>query len=173
MSIVIKTERLYLQKISEADAPFFVDLLNQPSFIANIGDKKVRNEKDAVAYLRNGPLSSYERFGFGPWLIVLKETETAIGMSGLIKRDVLEDPDLGYALLPDYWSKGYASEAAAAILEYAVASLGMKRVAAVVNPTNDRSIRLLEKLGFVYERMMRLNPDDAEVRLLIWTPPIK
>lgn len=165
MNTIIETNRLRLRRLSSDDAEFILRLLNEPSFIQNIGDRGVRTIDDARAYILKGPIASYEKFGFGLWLIEEKESAAAIGMCGLLKRDVLEDVDIGYALLPQYWSRGYALESASAVLQYAKDNLGSKRVLAVVNGNNQSSISLLEKLGFQYERMVRLSDDAAEIKL--------
>ena len=140
-----------------------LDLLNQPSFIKYIGDRNVRTLEDAKRYIENGPVSSYARNGFGLYLVQLKESGESIGMCGLIKRPALEDVDIGYAFLPKFWSKGYAVEAARANKEEARA-LGLKRLAAIINPDNESSIRVAEKLGMKFERMIRLSADDIEVK---------
>lgn len=147
------------------DAGFILRLLNEPSFIQNIGDKGVRTIVDARSYILHGPVASYEKFGFGLWLVETKESGAATGICGLLKRDVLEDVDLGYAFLPEFWSKGYALESASAVMSYASETLGLKRVVAVTNADNQSSIRLLEKIGFAYERMVRLSDDALEVKL--------
>ena len=113
---VLETERLILRQFTTDDAGFILEQLNEPSWIQNIGDRKIRTLDDARAYIVNGPRASYEKNGFGLWLIVLKETGESIGMCGLIKRDGLEDVDIGYALFPRFWSRGYAHEAAASVM---------------------------------------------------------
>ena len=139
--------------------------MNEPSWIQNIGDRKIRTLDDARAYIVNGPRASYEKNGFGLWLIVLKETGESIGMCGLIKRDGLEDVDIGYALLPRFWSKGYAVEAAQAVKNYAGDVVGLKRLVAIVDPANEGSIRVIEKIGLRYEKMVRLSADDIDLKL--------
>jgi len=165
--IILETNRLSLRTISLDDAEFILRLLNEPSFLQNIGDKGVRTIADAWDYIRDGPQASYRRFGFGSWLVTLKATNAPIGMSGLLKREVLEDVDIGYALVPEAWSQGYAFEAATGISQYARETLRLKRIAAVVNVDNQSSIRLLEKLGFNYARMIRLEPNAAEIRMYL------
>ena len=167
--MILATSRLVLRCLDLDDAPFFLRLVNEPSFIANIADKGVRTLDDAREHLRTGPLASYARHGHGLWMVELKDTGIPIGICGLIKRDVLEDVDVGYALLPEFCGAGYAAEAAAAALAHARDVLGLRRVVAVVNPDNARSLRLLEKLGFRYERMVRLSPQDREIQLLACT----
>ncbi len=163
--MIIETDRLRLRRISNDDAPFILRLLNEPSFIQNIGDRGVRTIENAEEYILKGPIASYEKFGFGLWMVETKVDTTPIGMCGLLKRDVLTDVDIGYALLPEFWSKGYALESARAALAYASGSLGLKRVLAVTNSNNLSSIRLLEKLGFQYERMIQLTEDAPEIKL--------
>ena len=150
---VLETKRLNLRRFTLDDAPFVLTLLNEPSFLRYIGDKKVRNLDDARQYISNGPRASYERHGFGLYQVELKDSHAPIGMCGLLKRDELPDPDVGFAFLPDYWNKGFAREAATAVLSDARERLKLNRVLAIVNPDNDASIRLLEKLGFSFERM--------------------
>ena len=161
----LETPRLALGRLEFADAPFIVALLNQPSFIANIGDRGVRSIEDAHRYLRDGPMAMYEKYGFGLWQVVRKSDSTAVGMCGLLKRDNLPDVDIGYAFLPEYWGAGFAFEAAEATLRHAAGKFDLKRVIAVVSPGNTASIRLLEKLGFQYERMFAMRADEPQVRL--------
>jgi RimJ/RimL family protein N-acetyltransferase len=160
-----ETDRLRLRRLSVDDVEFILRLLNEPSFIQNIGDRGVHTLDDARGYIVKGPITSYEKFGFGLWMVETKSPVAPIGICGLLKRDALEDVDIGYALLPEFWSQGYALEAASAVVLYAREKFGLKRVAAVTNPDNQSSIRLLEKMGFKYERMVRLSEDSAEIKL--------
>lgn len=162
---LLETERLVLRRLHTDDAEFIVGLLNQPSFLRYIGDKEVRNIADAVQYIQTGPLASYERFGFGLYLVELKENGESIGMCGLLKRDSLPDVDVGFAFLPSFWSQGYAFESAAAVMNYGREVLGLRRIVAITSPDNDASIRLLEKIGLRFEGMVRLASDQPEVRL--------
>jgi RimJ/RimL family protein N-acetyltransferase len=161
---IIETERLALRQFTAEDAPFIFELVNEPSFIQNIGDRNVRSLADAVKYIENGPVTSYARNGFGLYLVQLKESGESIGMCGLIKRPALDDVDIGYAYLPKFWSKGYAVEAASAVKEQAH-GLGLKRLVAIVDPANAGSIRVLEKLGMKFEKMIRLSADDIDLKL--------
>jgi RimJ/RimL family protein N-acetyltransferase len=151
--IVLETERLILRHFNTDDAPFILTLLNEPAFLRYIGDKKVRTLDDARQYILNGPRASYERHGFGLCQVELKHAHAPIGMCGLLKRDELPDPDIGFAFLPDYRNKGFAFEAAAAVLKDARERLKLNRILAIVNPDNDASIKLLQKLGFTFERV--------------------
>jgi [ribosomal protein S5]-alanine N-acetyltransferase len=162
---VLETERLILRQFTPDDAEFIFELLNEPSWIQNIGDRHIRTTDDARSYIVNGPLKSYEKNGFGLWAILIKQTNEPIGMCGLIKRDTLEDVDIGYALLPRYWSKGYAAEAARATKNYAKNVVELKRLIAIVDPANQGSIRVIEKIGLRYEKMVRLSEDDIDLKL--------
>jgi [ribosomal protein S5]-alanine N-acetyltransferase len=161
----LETERLILRQFSPADASLILELLNEPSFIQNIGDRGVRTLADAERYIETGPAASYARNGFGLYLVQLKESNESIGMCGLIKQDALEDVDVGYAFLPRYWSRGYAIESVLALLEYAKSIIRLKRVVAIVDPSNQGSVRVLEKAGFRLEKMVRLSADDIELKL--------
>lgn len=162
---VLETERLLLRQFSSQDAEFILELLNEPSFIQNIGDRGVRTHADANSYILNVPVASYARNGFGLYLVVLKETGESIGMCGLIKRDGLDDVDIGYAFLPRFWSKGYAVESALAVKGYAKNVMGLHRLVAITDPANQGSIRVLEKIGLRFERMIRLSEEDIELKL--------
>ena len=162
---VLDTARLALRRLSAADAAFIVELLNDPSFIRNIGDRHVRTPDDARAYIANGPEAMYARFGFGLFLVTLLDTGAPIGICGLLKRDTLDDIDIGFAFLPAFWSRGYALEAAQACKQWAVANLDARRLVAIVLPSNERSIHLLGKMGFTYEKLVRLGDDAEELAL--------
>lgn len=162
---ILETDRLILRELTPDDAEFIFELLNEPSFIQNIGDRNIRTLDDARAYIVNGPVASYAKNGFGLYLVVLRETGESIGMCGLIRRDGLEDVDIGYALLPRFWSRGYAVEAARATKAYAKEVIGLKRIVAIVDPANEGSIRVLEKIGLRYEKMVRLSADDIDLKL--------
>ena len=164
--IVLETERLFLRGLKPEDAPFILALLNEPSFLRFIGDKKVRTIQDAEQYIQNGPVASYERHGFGLGLVELKDTQTPIGICGLLKRDELPDPDIGFAFLPDFWNKGYAFESGAAVLQDARERLNLNHILAITNQDNEASIKLLQKLGLKIERLIKMSTDSAELFLL-------
>ena len=165
VSVVAETGRLSIRRLTLDDAEFILDLLNQPSFLRYIGDKGVRTLDDARAYLLNGPIASYDRFGFGLYRVGLRADGSAMGICGLLKRDALDDVDIGFAFLPPFWSQGYAFEAAGAVLAHARGALGLRRIVAIVSPDNAGSIRLLERLGLRFERMFRLTDDSPEIKL--------
>jgi ribosomal-protein-alanine N-acetyltransferase len=164
---VLQTERLSLRRISLDDAEFILELLNDHSFLRFVGDKGVRTAEDARQYILTGPVASYERYGFGLWLVELKGSKTAVGICGLLKRDTLSDVDIGFAYLPPYRSKGYAFESAAAVMDYGRKVLGLKRIVAITNEDNAASIRVLEKIGMSFDRMIRLSEGEPEIRLLV------
>ena len=156
-----------LRHLCMEDAEFIRELLNEPSFIQNIGDRGVRTKADACRYILNGPVVSYDQLGFGLYLVALKETDTPIGICGLVKRDTLEDVDIGFAFLPKSWGKGYAYESATAVMEYGRKVVGLKRIVAVTAPGNESSIRVLRKLGLRFEKMIRMSEDGKESRLFV------
>jgi RimJ/RimL family protein N-acetyltransferase len=151
--LVLETERLLLRPLTTDDAPFILTLLNEPSFLRFIGDKKVRNLEDARQYILTGPMASYQRHGLGLLAVELKASQTPIGMCGLLKREELPDPDIGFAFLPDFWGQGFAFEAAKAVMNDAREGLKLNRILAIVNPDNDASIKLLERLGLKFQRV--------------------
>jgi [ribosomal protein S5]-alanine N-acetyltransferase len=161
----LETTRLRLRPLSFDDADFIVELLNEPSFLRYIGDKGVRDRAGACRYLEAGPLASYARHGFGLLGVELRDGGKPIGICGLLKRETLDDVDLGFAFLPRHWSRGYAREAAAAVLAHARETLALRRVVAITSLDNEASIRLLEKLAFRFERVLRLAPEQDEVKL--------
>jgi len=163
---ICETERLRLRFFCEADSDFIIQLLNQDSFISSIGDKGVRTKEDAINYLRSGPMASYQKLGFGLSMVELKETAQPIGMCGVLKREQLDSPDLGYALLEDYFAKGYALESASAILDNVHRVHGIKKVFAVTRSNNYSSLGLLYKLGFQYREMVKLYKNEPENKLL-------
>ncbi|MCI0434369.1 MAG: GNAT family N-acetyltransferase [Gemmatimonadetes bacterium] len=165
----LETDRLILREFVLDDAPFILDLLNQPSFLRFIGDKGVRTLEDAREYLRAGPLQSYAANGFGLYMVIEKALAEPIGMCGLLRREGLDAPDIGFAFLPGHESRGYATESARAVLRHAKYGLSIDRVAAVTSLDNDASIRVLEKLGFAFDRLVRLTPDGEELRLFLLT----
>jgi [ribosomal protein S5]-alanine N-acetyltransferase len=160
----LETPRLTLRRLEFDDAPFLVKLLNEPSFIENIGDKGVRSVEDAHRYLREGPMAMYEKFGFGLWHTARKDG-VAVGMCGLLKRDSLPDADVGYAFLPAFWGQGFAHEATAATLRHGARKFGLARVLGVVSEGNYGSIRVLEKSGMTFERMVSMNEAEPPARL--------
>jgi RimJ/RimL family protein N-acetyltransferase len=164
---ILETERLTMHRLDAGDAAFILRLVNEPSWLRYIGDKGVRTLEDARQYIHDGPGAMYRRYGFGLWLVKRKSDGEPIGLCGLLQRDTLDDVDLGLALLPEFWRQGFAAEAAKATIEYARRQLGLGRLAAIMSLDNTASRGLVEKLGFGFERVMRLTPDDDELNLFI------
>ena len=163
--MTIETAHLRIRTLGPADAPFIVSLLNDPAFLHFIGDRGVRTAADAVSYIEQGPAASHARFGFGLSAVEARDTAEPIGICGLLQRDHLDAPDLGFAFLPAFRGRGLAFESATAVLDDASARLGIRRVLAIVQADNIASIRLLERLAFRFERAMPASPDSPEVHL--------
>lgn len=161
----IETERLRLREMSEADAGFVLELLNDPDFIRYVADRGVRTNEEAARYISERFVESYRRNGFGLWLAETKDRGVPVGICGLVKRDSLPGVDIGYAFLPSFRTKGYASEAASAVVHHAREVLGLPRLYAITDPENSVSMRVLEKLGMKLERRVRLSPDESDVNL--------
>ena len=160
---VITTEQLVIEELRETDAAMTLALLNDPDFISNIGDRKVRTLEQAQQYLRDGPLASYRDHGFGMYVLRLRDSGEPVGMCGLVKRPSLTEVDLGYALLPGFRGRGLAREAASAVLDFARETLGLDRLAGIVSPDNGASRHLLESLGLRQEGMVTMEGDDTAI----------
>lgn len=161
---ILETERLRLRVISQDDAAFYLLLVNDPGFIANIGDRGIRTIEAARTAIAEGPVAMQAALGHSIYLVELKAGATPIGMSGLIKRNTLSDVDIGYAFLPQYCGHGYAFEAGVAVVAHA-RQIGIKRLLAITSPGNFASIRLLHKLGLQFEQMVHLTPLDPGTNL--------
>jgi RimJ/RimL family protein N-acetyltransferase len=161
----LQTARLDIVPLSLADAPFIRVLVNDPDWIRFIGDKHVHSLADAEAYLRNGPLAMYAKHGLGLFKVVERARQRAVGMCGLIRRDGLDDVDIGFAFLADARGRGYAQEAAAAVLGHGFAKLGLQRIVAITDVDNHASARVLEKIGMRFVRTTHLPNDATELRL--------
>lgn len=162
---IFETERLVLDELTLEDAPFILELVNEPDWLKFIGDRGVRDLDDARGYIQKGPMDMYARLGFGLYRVASKADGTPLGMCGLIKRDSLPDVDIGFAFLARYHDRGYAREAAEATLIHARDKHGLKRILAITAPDNARSIGLLLKLGFTYEKLVHLSVDGGESKL--------
>jgi ribosomal-protein-alanine N-acetyltransferase len=162
---VLDTTRLEIRRLSPGDAAFMLELLNDPSFIQNIGDRGVRDVGGARSYIMRSAVASHEKHGYGLDLVELKETAEPMGICGLVRRDFLDDPDIGFAFLPRFTGLGYATESAAAVLAHAREVLRLPRVLAIVAPGNERSIRVIEKIGLRYERMIMRPGESRAIRL--------
>ncbi len=164
---VLRTKRLVLRHLIPDDSAFILALVNDPDWLRHIGDRGVRTIDDARAYLETGPIAMYAKHGFGLCGVERRESQTLIGICGLIKRDALDDVDLGFAFLPQFRGQGYAHEAARATLSHGYDDRQLGRIVAIVSAGNDVSIRLLRKLGMQRERSIRLAPDADEVELFV------
>ena len=158
----IETERLRLRWLTLDDADLMLAIWNDPAFIRYVGDRGIRTIDEAHDAMSTGVLQLYEKYGYGPFRMALKDHDTAIGICGLFKRDNLDDPDIGYGVLPEYCGKGYAYEASCAVLEYARSDLGLERLIAIISPENQASIGLIGKLGLRFERMHRVQDEEDE-----------
>lgn len=167
MPVILETERLRLRTFTIADAEFVLELLNTPSWLQYIGDRGIKTLEQAQSYLANGPIMSYATQGFALYLVELKDSGTAIGMCGLLKRDYLEYMDIGYALLPHHEGKGYALEIVDATVNHAFARLHLTHLAAITNTGNVRSIKVLDKLGFQLKELITI--EDKDLNLFIKT----
>ena len=168
---VVETERLSLRHLAEEGAGFILGLVDDPDWLRFIGDRGVHDLGGARGYILNGPVAMYARHGFGLYVAELKDGREPAGMCGLLKRDWLGDVDLGFAFLPRFRGMGLAHEAARATLEYAMNALGLPRIAAIVQPENAGSIRVLEKLGMRLERMALPPGESREVCVYGTDPP--
>jgi RimJ/RimL family protein N-acetyltransferase len=168
---IIQSARLEMRELELHDDEFILRLLNDASFLRFIGDKGVRTLSDAREYILKGPIDSYRRFGFGLYLTSLRDSGLPIGICGLVKRDTLEDVDVGFAFLPRYWSNGYAAESAAAVLDYGKQQLQLRRIVAITASDNHGSIAVLEKVGLRFERMIRLAEHSPELKMFAPAQP--
>ena len=162
---LIECARLSLRELRPYDAEFILRLLNEPGFLRFIGDKGVRSLADAGEYISKGPIDSYRRFGFGLYLVSLRDSAEPIGICGLVKRDALTDVEVGFAFLAQHGSLGYATESAAAVLAYGRNTLGIQRIVAITAPDNQGSIAVLEKIGLRLEGHICLLENGPEVKL--------
>ncbi len=165
MKYILETERLALREFTIGDAKFIIQLLNSQGWLEFIGDRNVKTEEQAVNYLLNGPIKSYRENGFGLSLVETKNDKTPIGMCGLLKREYLENPDIGFAFLPEFTGKGFAYEIVKATMNYAKDVLNISCVLAITVPTNKQSIKLLEKIGLKFLKTITF-PDENEELML-------
>ena len=165
--IVLETERLLLRYASVDDAGFVLTLLNEPSFLRFIGDRGVRTLDDARRYIVERFIDSYERNGFGLWVVERKKLPGPIGICGLVKREALPDPDIGFAFLPAFWSAGYAYESAMGVKVHALQVLGLTKLLAVTNLEN---VKFDQTCG---ETRTRVRPDDCALGRRASGPPLR
>ena len=162
---ILDTERLSLRYFTLDDAEFVLGLLNEPSFHELIGDKGARDLEGARKYLQDGPMASYEQHGFGLFMTTLRDGDVPIGMCGLLQRDNLDHPDVGFAFKPEFWGRGYATEAAAAVMDWGRREKGLDKIVAVTMQKNVASAAVLERIGLRFERLIDLFEDEPPSRL--------
>jgi RimJ/RimL family protein N-acetyltransferase len=165
---LLATERLELREFTADDAAFVLRLVNEPAFLRYIGDRGVRTLDDARKYIAEGPVAGYARYGHGLMRVVRKSDGAEVGMCGVLRRDTLPDPDIGFSFLPEFWSQGYALEAARAVMAHARETLGLGRILAITTRDNEPSMRLLARLGFRFDRLIAMG--DEELRLFVSEP---
>ena len=163
--LLIITPRLQLRELTQADAPLVLTLLNDPDFIRYVADRGIHTLEAANHYLLHGPLLSYAEHGIGLWCVERREDGQAVGMCGLIRRAGIADIDVGYVMLPAWRGLSYASEAAAACVQYGLHSLHLPRVVAYIDPSNAASARVLSKAGLHACGHITLPEDSTPVLL--------
>jgi ribosomal-protein-alanine N-acetyltransferase len=164
-TFVCESPRLQIRHMRLGDAEFLCRQLNQPSWLLHIGDRGVRSAADAERYIESRILEQYSALGYGMYLVQLKATGAPLGLCGLVKREFLPDPDLGFALLEEHWGQGYAVEAASAVVEHARRALGINRLLAITSATNERSGKVLARIGFRLDNDSFLTPQGERLRL--------
>jgi len=162
--MIVETPRLRIRELTVDDAEFIFGLVNEPSFLENIGDKGVRNLEDARQFILEGPWASHRERGYGQFLVELKDGDP-IGVCGVLYREALDVSDIGCAFLPKYWRQGYAHESAVAIMEYGRSTLGIEKIVGLTSEENLASIKALQKLGMSFERMVKMSDDDPGTAL--------
>ena len=158
--MITETPRLRIRELTIGDVEFILGLVNEPSFLENIGDKGVRNLEDARQFILAGPWANHRERGYGQFLVELKDGGDPIGVCGLLYREALDVSDIGCAFLPQYWRRGYAFEAACAVMEYGHAILGIEKIVGLTSEENVASIKALEKLGMSFKKMVKMSDDD-------------
>lgn len=163
--MIAETPRLRMRELTVDDAEFILGLVNQPSFLENIGDKGVRNLEDARSFILEGPWANHRDRGYGQFMVELRDGREPIGVCGILHRDALDLSDVGCAFLPEYWRQGFAYEAACAVMDYGRTTLGIETIVGLASEDNIASIKLLEKLGMQFEKMVKMSEDDPGTAL--------
>ena len=164
---MIATHRLIIEPAKKMDADFFLELLTCSSWIHYIGDRGVHNESDAVLYIEDNLIASYKKYGFGLYKICLRNTGLPIGICGFMKRDYLDHPDIGFAVLPAYEGKGYCFEAAQAVMNFGKSNLKFKMIYAITTEENKKSRHLLKKLGMQESGFIK--PDEGDRKFMLFS----
>lgn len=165
----LETARLRLRRVSLDDADLMLAIWNDPAFVRNVGDRGVRSIAEAREEMKVGALHLFAEYGYGPYAMVLRTEGERIGICGLFRRDNLECPDIGFAVLPEHCGRGYAEESARAVVAHARNDLGLDKLAAIVSSGNTASIRLIEKLGLIFEGMITMPGEQQAIRLYSMT----
>lgn len=163
--MILETNRLLLRKFVLEDAPFILDLVNSEGWLRYIGDRNIKTIEQALEYLKKGPLSTYEKYGYGLSMVLRKEDQVPVGMCGILHRDWLLIPDIGFALLPEFQGKGYALEIVRAVLHFTEDNYGFDKIGAITLKENLKSIQLLEKLAFRFTKTV-YSPGSTDQLLL-------
>ena len=161
--IMLKTDRLFLSKATLEDAPFIFELLNSPNWIEFIGDREINDLLDAEVYIQNALLNSYKSNGFGMYKITEKASARPLGLCGLLKRDYLDNPDIGFAILPEFEGNGFTTEAAIAVIEFSKSKLGINTITAITTEKNTNSQNVITKIGL--EFVEKIKPEEEELLL--------
>ena len=167
MTTIIETERLTIVEVDHTDAEFIIQLLNSPTWLQFIGDKGVRDQKQAISYIEENLIASYQKNGFGLYKLCLKASLVPIGLCGFLQRDYLDSPDIGFALLPEFEGKGFMYEAGNALMRYGKSNLKMDNIFALVMPMNTKSQRLLERIGL--HKIGAMVPNGGNQELLLFS----
>ena len=162
---VLETSRLSLHEFEISDAPFLLEIMNQPDYHRYIGDRGLRTVADAETYIKEKIITEYEKRGFGFWLVRLKDGMSPVGFAGIIVRDELDEPDVGYAIHEIFAGNGYAEEATRGILRYIAEFLHIPVICAIADPDNKASINVLMKCGFHFDRKALVFSDEAELNI--------
>lgn len=161
----LETERLVLRRLTPGDAAFMLSIWNDAGFIRHVADRGIRTIEQASAALEVGAFALYEQHGYGPYCMTRKEDSERVGICGLFRRENLDDPDIGFAVLPEFRGIGLAGEAAEAVIIHARDDLALKYLTAIVSPDNAVSIGLIEKLGLQFDRAVTMPGEQQEIRL--------
>lgn len=161
----LQTPGLVLRRVTLDDADLMLAVWTDPAFVSNVGDRGIRSIDDAKQAMQEGAFKLYANYGYGPYAMVSKAGGERIGICGLFKRDNLDHPDIGFAVLPEFRGKGFAAEAAFAVLAHARDDLELEELTAIVSPGNAPSIGLVEKLGLAFAGMITMPGDDEEICL--------
>lgn len=171
LPVAARTKRLSLRLTEPGDAPLMLAVLNDPDFVANVGDRGVRSLDQARGYLERGAIASHAERGLGVYRLGIAANDPAIGICGLFSRPWLADPDVGFALLPDHRGRGYALEATEAVLALGFELLDLPRIAAIVGAGNAGSVRVLERAGMTFAGLVRPDGEQASLELFVKARP--